>query len=497
MMKKLLLIGSVVFAFSFGAQAQGHRWTDVTTDGPGHWTQGNSGLKIASTNTFEIFDTLHYYFNKFYFKTAISQYSLFPFYKSSAATGTNVTHCGSRFDVPPGETVIVTGLEAFAKRRTPAVNLNIPVKMMLCNLDAAGMPMLPPIDSLITTVTGTAVSTIGGTLTAPRTMTASFAILFRNFSTFAGDTAQLLRTAGTTETNSASPANTKYSDRENGKGYGFVRFKGVFYSTTDFNLAPGFGVGTAYEFVVAPRVTYTLQASQTLPAGVVASDDVVNVADTPCTRQLLLFTNTSSAFYEHRQYNLNQFYKKWSLASPFPPSVNNAFSSDSSITWHFEFYDVEQPPRDSRVFLPYVNNHTITATTGLSYYPQCFTANQFRARLKPMSAFGRISQYNFNQDFIVCNRYCNDDAVGIKDLSGYDNLKVYPNPAVNGKTLISGLEGKNTVVVYGMLGQVISSELTSDSTLEIDLARQPKGTFIVRIVNSNSQTKIVKIVNPN
>jgi|GEM_PF-675952 len=495
MMKKLLLLSSAVFTFAFAATAQSPGLQFTATKSKGHFTSpGNPGFKTTSVDTMIVTDTLHYYLNKYYFKTATVDYTAFPYYKSAASTVTNVTHCGSRFDVPAGETVTITGLEAFAQRQVPAANLGIPVHMMLCNLDAQGMPILPPIDSVSTIVTGTAVVPIGGNFTTERIMTNSFAILFRNFSTVAGDTARLLRTAGTTPTNQPSPQSTKCSDFENGKDYGYVRYNGQFYSTKDFTLAPGFGIGTAYEFVVAPRVRYKLQASQILPSFIVATDDTVNVPDTVCTRTEMIFTNTSSGFFEHRMYNLNQFYRKWNLYSEFPPFFNNTFSSDSSITWHFEFYDDGSKP-DSRVFLPYVNNHTITAITGLSYYPACFTANQFRARLKKMGALGAQPQLVFNEDFIACFRYCNGDTVGIRSVESAGNIRVYPNPALNGKTVISGLSGKNSIAVYNMLGQVILTEVTENSILEINLAKQPKGTYIVRIVDAENQSRVVKLVN--
>ena len=495
MMKKLLLLSSAVFALSFAAHAQDTKRQVTTTKTGGYFTQqGNPGLKTASTNTVLVLDTIHYYLNKYYFKTATTDFTAFPYYKSAASTVTNVTHCGSRFDVPLGDSVIVTGLEAYAKRQTPAANLTIPIHIMLCKLNAAGMPILPPIDSVDVAVSGSSISLIGGPLHSPRTMTTSFAVLFRNMSTVAGDTARLIRTAGTTATNTTSSPSTKCSDFENGKDYGYVRYNGVFYNTRDFVLAPGFGVGTAYEFVVAPRVQYILQASQQVPSFIVLADDTVNVPDTVCTRTQMTFTNTSSGFYEHRMYNLNQFYRKWNLYSAFPPFFSNAFTSDSSITWNFEFYDNGSLP-DSRVFLPYVNNHTITAITDLSYYPDCFTANQFRARLKPMGALGKVPQLVYNEDFIACFRYCNGDTVGIKSYAAYGNLKVYPNPAVNGKTMITGLRGKNTVMVYNMLGQMVFTEISNNAAIEVNLSKQPKGTYMVRIVNSENEVKSVKIVN--
>ncbi len=511
-MKKLLLLSSAVFALHFGASSQNGRQGNNQPSSLGQQSHGGTVLKTAASTPTVIVDTLHYYLNKYYFKTAISSLTAFPYYKSAASTVTNVTHCGSRFDVPAGETVTVTGLEAYASKHPQTANLKVRIHLYLCNINpTTGMPVLPPIDSVITEVGAGAVTTpslIGGNFThttaasptlavlTPHEMTSNFAVLFRNMSTVAGDTARLLRTAGATQTSSAT-LDRKCGDFENGFHYGFVRYNGAFYSTTDFTTAPGFGVGTEYEFLVAPRVTYSIQAGHLASQGILLEADSLVTPDTMCTREIMTFTNTSSKFYEHRMYNLNSFYRKWNLYSPFLASPPGGFSSDSSITWHFEFYDAAVPAKDSRVFLPYVNNETITAQTDLAYYPDCFTANEFRARYRPMGAFGKQPQLVYNEPFKVCLRYCNGDTVGIGTIKGYESLSVYPNPAVNGKSTISGLQGTNTLVIYDLLGQIISTEVTQSSTTSVDLSKYPKGTYLVRIVSSDNKSKVVKIIYQN
>ena len=494
MMKKILLLGSALFALNFVTSAQGKSTQLTVTKSQGHFTsEGNPNFKTAVTNTLFVKDTLHYYLNKFYFKTATTDYTNFPFHVSAASTSTNITHVGSRFDVPVGDSITVTGLEAFAQRVTPAVNLQIPIHIYLCKLNAQGVPILPGIDSVVSIVSGNQVNAIGGNLfNGPKVLKESFAILFRNMSTSSGDYARLLRTSGTTATNTTSNPSTKCSDYENGKDYGYVRFNGNFYSTRDFTLAAGFGVGTAYEFVVAPRVEYYVQASQQVPSWIRVEGDTI-APDFVCARDPMTFTNTSSGFFEHRMYNLNQFYRKWNLYSPFPSVFSSAFSSDSSITWHFDFYD-NADHTDSRMFLPYVNNHTITALTDVAIEPFCFEANQFRARLKPMGALGRVPQYVFNENFKVCLMWCNGDTVGVAKLKNYDNLKVYPNPAINGKSLITGLKGENTINAYNMLGQLILTEKTTSANFEINLSKQPSGTYLIKIVNSDNQAKMLKII---
>ena len=218
--------------------------------------------------------------------------------------------------------------------------------------------------------------------------------------------------------------------------------------------------------------------------------------DTTCARSVYTFTNTSSCHYMHRMFNLNAFYVKWNLYSGFiNQPLAGGFSADSAITWKFEYLDNSNPPQDPRIFLPYATpTGTIWSATDL---PGCFTANEFRARLRPMTVLGRLPQIIANGEFSLCTKYCNDDMVGINSYTYYDNLNIYPNPAVNGKTSISGLKGKNTIMVYDVLGQLILVKTSEENKEVIDLTKQPKGTYILRVVNTDKRSKVVKIFNQN
>jgi hypothetical protein len=45
-----------------------------------------------------------------------------------------------------------------------------------------------------------------------------------------------------------------------------------------------------------------------------------------------------------------------------------------------------------------------------------------------------------------------------------------------------------------MLGQAILRKETSESTMEIDLSKEPKGTYVVRIENTDKQYRILKVI---
>src|SRR6218665_1479706 len=235
-MKKLLLLCAAIFAFNTASNAQ------------------------------VINDTLRYFqWKQWYILPNWTTSTVTPIFKSNAAvvTNTGLTHVGSIFKNKTK--VEISGLEALCRR--PAVSVTLigqggpPLRLYLCNVDANGLPVFPPIDSVQAgVVSNTAFQygqKVGGSLTAVRTMTNDFAVLIRNVSGKDGDTVFVLRTSGHTATSTAAP--TPW--HRFGDGYGVVRNAGTFYKTTNYNH-PLFGQGTDYEFMVAPMVQYTLETSQ-------------------------------------------------------------------------------------------------------------------------------------------------------------------------------------------------------------------------------------------
>ncbi|MBL7901214.1 MAG: T9SS type A sorting domain-containing protein [Bacteroidia bacterium] len=76
-------------------------------------------------------------------------------------------------------------------------------------------------------------------------------------------------------------------------------------------------------------------------------------------------------------------------------------------------------------------------------------------------------------------------------------ILLFPNPAVNGKTTVSGLEGTNTVSLYNVLGQLISTQVVTSESVEINLNNQPSGNYLIKITNNYNQTKTLKFLNQN
>lgn len=463
-MKKLLLIGAAILTFSSVTKAQS-----------------------AGTPT-TITDAVHYYFNKMYYRTGATvgnvlsstNFTSYPYYKVPASTFTGTSHMGNKFECPG--TLTVTGAEGAVAKHPKTSQLSIKVTFYLCNINGSGMPVLPPIDSVSSVISGTNAGIVGGNFVTPHVMNGPYAILMRNMSTIAGDTVRLTRTAAKTATAYPSVTwNEKY-----GEGNGVIRYAGTFNSTTNFT-ATGFGVGTDYEFAIAPRVQIDLLAAELWPSQIINGDMM-------CTFTPITFTNTSCGFYTHRMYNLNEFYRKWSLlpSSGFVNTPNGGWPADSSISWKF---DNEDDGVHGLKSLPYGGgNNTLLFYTDSVIYPNCSDQNFFRANYRGMDVFGNSTAYAYSEQFTVCVNYCSGDTLGVKANAGYDFVKIFPNPTASGKLNLSGLLGKNTVSVFNLTGQLVYREAVETDRLTIDLSAQPNGSYLVRIVNDANQSRSVKIV---
>jgi hypothetical protein len=88
--------------------------------------------------------------------------------------------------------------------------------------------------------------------------------------------------------------------------------------------------------------------------------------------------------------------------------------------------------------------------------------------------------------------------VGLSEnAASFSSVKVYPNPAVNGQTKITGLSGTNTIFIYNILGQLVYTEQVTDESVTINLSNQPNGSYMVKIIDSANASKALKIVNQN
>ncbi|GAB2816867.1 hypothetical protein GCM10027043_16900 [Ferruginibacter profundus] len=75
------------------------------------------------------------------------------------------------------------------------------------------------------------------------------------------------------------------------------------------------------------------------------------------------------------------------------------------------------------------------------------------------------------------------------------NLQVnaYPNPVKNRVTL-TGLSGQTELRLVNVLGQVLTSESTFNSTKQLDLSQYPAATYMLQVIQNNTIIKNIKLI---
>ncbi len=453
MIKKLLLLGSAVFAFTASVNAQVDYILGTSPAVAKHAaTDVNNSNVQAKTATANVVDTLWYFYNKHFYRNPAST-GFYTLKNSLTTSSTAVTQGGAIFK--NSGSMLVSGAEAIALRQASSPSPTVNLGLFLYNV-VGGLPTGAPIASVQVGVsTSTAGSFVGGNFLAPQLVTGDFAIMMQNISTNPADTLRLFidnaLQASATSTNTAA----KY-----GEGLGVIQIGG-----TTFSLTTGLFIsGGDLEFMVAPRVAYQASAGAVTPT------------TTPlCTGSAYTFSNTSSAWIGNRQFNLNQFAVQW---TPFANPAATSMNADPVYVWAW-----------GDLTLNTTTNGTVTSVSK-TYNTVGTYAGTLTANIQKMSDYNNTKLTdlaNFSKTTAACT--------GIQTIAGFENFNVYPNPTVNGKTNISGLTGSNKVVVYNMLGQVTLTQTVINESASIDLSAQPAGNYIIRITNSDNVTKTVKIIN--
>ncbi len=442
MIKKLLSIATFCAIFSV-ANAQ----TNLVAN-PASLTSRNAVIETPSpysapmmnqkTSSANIADTLWYFFNKTYYKNPSGSYYTF----ALSTTGTLVTHAGSRFQ--NSGNLAVAGLEGLFSKATTASSL-VTAHVILCNV-SAGQPVLPGIDSvsIVLTATNTSGYFYGANFTTPKFVAGDYAVVVRNGSTNPNDTLKVWMTNGLTTTF--------------GEGMGHMRVGGTFTNTTNLFGSPA---NNDFEIIVAPRVAFTASAAQTSPT------------TTPyCNGTAYTFTNSSSYWLGHRQYNLNEFARRW---APLTNTVSTIMK-DSVYTWNFgdgtgNFYTTSGMPNI---------NHTYTTTGAYS--------GTLTAKYQKGSDYAGITVID-NATFAKTSAVCS----GIQNLSGVEAVNVYPNPS-SGLVYIANLPSESTIEVVNMLGQSVYKATANAGNFTADLSTLNNGSYFVKINSINEKTKIVKLI---
>jgi hypothetical protein len=156
---------------------------------------------------------------------------------------------------------------------------------------------------------------------------------------------------------------------------------------------------------------------------------------------------------------------------------------------------------------------TLTAVSGLSTFTWTANGNALSGSGSSIVTTPTVSSTQGGQ--ILYNVVGTDAASGCKSTNatitisvsactalsslssnGYD-VKVFPNPAANGKSTITGLVGTNKVTVYNTLGQVVITQIVTEDTVKLDLSNQPSGNYMVKISDSTNESRLIKLINQN
>lgn len=150
---------------------------------------------------------------------------------------------------------------------------------------------------------------------------------------------------------------------------------------------------------------------------------------------------------------------------------------------------------------------TLTATGGTSTFTWTPGNVQSSSVVVTPTVVGQSGIVNYNVSGTDATSGCRSNVVTVSvrvdactGLSGNlaeAGIRLFPNPAVHGKSAITGLTGTNQVTVMNTLGQVVLTKQVSEETIEIDLSGQPSGNYLVRITNPQMETRTIKVINQN
>jgi len=466
MIKKLLsasliLSSAWTFAQDLNIKTQQETLGSEIFSRPTVQSQGKSAS--LSTN-----DTLWYFYSKHRFRNLGGTGQNFYTVKTAANTSTAIStiEYGNSFlngTASNSAAVTVNGAFILVSRQANSTNTAVPIMVYLYNANPAGQPTTK-VDSVSAVVTNTNGVFNYYAFTSPKTVNSSFFVSYKLTSTTPGDTIRAWMTSARTATSSAA-ANQKF-----GEGLAYTRVVAAPSTNTIVVNTNLYGSGFDIESVIAPAVSFSINTNYTVSA------PNSTVSGSYCNGLPITFTNTTypASIMYNRQFNFNKFIPYW---APYSFTVQpNA--PDSIVNWVFSnapTTTVNTMNASNTVASP----GTFTTTLTMKYRPAPFLTVQ-----KPSFSDMQTGTYTV----VVCS-------VGLQENNLNSNAIVYPNPTVNGKTTIAGLEGTNTITVYNMIGQVVSTQVTETEVVSVDLSNQAAGNYLVRITNSNNQTKTIKVIN--
>jgi len=164
--------------------------------------------------------------------------------------------------------------------------------------------------------------------------------------------------------------------------------------------------------------------------------------------------------------------------------VNFAFTTPQALTAGTTYYTGLAQPANTTGYFPVGSQST--AVTPTDYYTSALSPTTTPSFLTSNLGYFGIEP--------VFTSTCSSVGVTLHELNAV-KLSVYPNPTINGKTNIAGLEGTNTITVYNMLGQSVLTLSSDKEEVSIDLVNQPMGNYLIKITDSNKASRTVKVIN--
>ncbi len=401
-----------------------------------------------------IHDSNYYFFNKHFFRNAPPNHLSFPTFKN-APTYTSATfpqRWGAVFLNSGSLEVVGAEILTFAQTNSSSSNVNVGV--YLYNV-SGGVPTGAPINSMVVAVPqSTAGDFHGANFPTPSTVSGDFAIIFKNISPVNQDTIRVFFTNAKTPTSTAT-ANEKF-----GEGLGIVGTQSNFFVMTGVFSPTN---TTDYEPIVAPIVNYTVTANHNF------------TSTTICNTDNITYVNTSSAWINHRQYNMNRFWKHWApfgnTAAFTQVTTNNLL--DSVYTWDFgdgsPFKYAESP------------SHTYGMNTG------AMNAN-LSAKIRKQGT------YMFAMDVKTWNVTVNVCNVGLTENNLENQFKLYPNPANNEVSVyLNNANDNSQISILNALGQVVLTQKANAYKNTVNIQSLAKGVYFVR-VSDGKQSSTSKLV---
>lgn len=296
MIKKLLLTGAIAIVGTMSLNAQHADLSQASFTGRNHSSTAQGGLTKHGNATASVncLDTNFY----LPIKKQVRTTSLF-----LVTNSTGLNKFAGGFSYANTSTITVTSLGIICGRKTGSPSATVPTKVYLYNVNASGVPV-SKIDS--TTINVGAAGYYYGNLSAARTVTTNFAVVYRNGSTVNTDTIQIY----------LSPANTSTAATNNfGERRGYVATSGAATTFTAVNTY--FGGSYDVEPMAFPVYSFNMTA------------DYTTAPTSPiCITNTLVSTNTSinTSIAENYMFNLSRFCVRWNVPQP---------GLDSAYIWNF------------------------------------------------------------------------------------------------------------------------------------------------------------------